>query len=212
MSSHSSKRVRREELAVAARDRLIGMGAQVQALFERLRSGDDSALGELTPTIYNELHRIASRHLRAERAGHTLQPTALVHEAYLKLFEGAERRFADQVHFLAVASRVMRQVLIDYARSRSAQKRSPGVDDGSPRSASLEVKADSGVELIELIELDGAIEALAAEDANLARLIEMRYFGGMTAEETAEALGISVHVVRHDLRLAQAWLRRRLAR
>lgn len=188
------------------------MGAQVQALFERLRSGDDSALGELTPTIYNELHRIASRHMRAERAGHTLQPTALVHEAYLKLFEGAERQFADHVHFLAVASRVMRQVLIDYARSRSARKRSPGVDAGSPRSASLEVKADSGVELIELIELDGAIEALAAEDANLARLIEMRYFGGMTAEETAEALGISVHVVRHDLRLAQAWLRRRLNR
>jgi RNA polymerase sigma factor (TIGR02999 family) len=182
----------------------------VPKLVERLRTGDHSALNELLPALYDELHRIASRHLRAERPDHTLQATALVHEAYLKLFAGQERTFTDEVHFLAISSRVMRQVLLDYAKSRATQKRS--AHNRSPQfTASLEVQGESGgVELLELIELDGAIQALAAEDEALARLIEMRYFGGMTAEETAEALGLSVHVVRHDLRFAQAWLRRKL--
>lgn len=168
-------------------------------------------VGELTPTLYDELHRIASRQLRGERGNHTLQPTALVHEAYLKLFEGAERKYNDEVHFLAVASRVMRQVLVDYARARSSLKRSVVETGDGPRTTSLEVQGGEGVELLDLIELDGAMEALAEENEALARLIEMRYFGGMTAEESAEALGISVHVVRHDLRFAQAWLRKRLA-
>ncbi|MBI4908324.1 MAG: sigma-70 family RNA polymerase sigma factor [Acidobacteria bacterium] len=188
------------------------MSEPVHQLFQRLRAGDESALGEITPTLYQELHRIASRHLRGERPGHTLQATALVHEAYLKLFEGAGRSFADEVHFLAVASRVMRQVLVDYARARASLKRSAVPGDNEPRTTSLEVRSGEGVELLDLIELDGAIQALSGENESLARLIEMRYFGGMTAEETAEALGISVHVVRHDLRYAQAWLRRRLAR
>jgi RNA polymerase sigma factor (TIGR02999 family) len=181
-------------------------------LFERLRSGDDSALIELRPTLYNELHRIAARHLRGERRNHTLQATALVHEAYLKLCDGAGRQFTDEVHFLAVSSRVMRQVLVDYARARASLKRSAEAPGITPGTTSLEVRSGKAVELIELIELDGAIQALAEENETLARLIEMRYFGGMTAEETAEALGLSVHVVRHDLRFAQAWLRRRLAR
>jgi RNA polymerase sigma factor (TIGR02999 family) len=185
------------------------VSSPVPELLERLRTGDQSALNEILPPLYDELHRIASRHLRAERPNHTLQATALVHEAYLKLFAGQEYRFADEVHFLAVSSRVMRQVLLDYARTRAAQKRS-GVDRNSPLSPALEVAGDGGVELLELIELDDAIKALAAEDESLARLVEMRYFGGMTAEETAEALGLSVHVVRHDLRFAQAWLRRKL--
>jgi RNA polymerase sigma factor (TIGR02999 family) len=182
-----------------------------QQLFARLRTGDSAAAGELTPTLYHELRRIASRHLRSERSGHTLQPTALVHEAYLKLFEGVERQFTDEAHFLAVASRVMRQVLVDYARARGSQKRT-GPGTGEAKSTSLEVQSGNRVELVELLELDAAIQALAAEDESLARLIEMRYFGGMTAEESAEALGISVHVIRHDLRLAQAWLRRRMSR
>lgn len=180
-------------------------------LFDRLRTGDESAQRELTPTLYEELHRIASRHLRGERSNHTLQATALVHEAYLKLAGASERRFTDEVHYLAVASRVMRQVLVDYARARGAQKRFGEVKREPLWAASLEVKGEDGVELIELIELDTAIEALTAENEPLARLIEMRYFGGMTAEETAVALGLSVHSVRHDLRFAQAWLRRRLA-
>lgn len=187
------------------------MSIAVREIFDRLRTGDNSALGELTPTLYHELRRIASRHLRRERKDHTLQPTALVHEAYLKLFEGAEREYTDQVHFLAVASRVMRQVLVDYARARSSAKRSQSVEGGEPRTTSLEVKTSKGVEILELIELDDAIQALALEKESLAQLIEMRYFGGMTAEESAEALGLSVHVVRHELRFAQAWLGRKLA-
>ena len=185
------------------------MSAPVPDLLAKLRTGDQSALNDLLPALYDQLHRIASRHLQAERRDHTLQPTALVHEAYLKLFAGRSQTFADEVHFLAVASRVMRQVLVDYARGRSSQKRS--ADKGVSLNTTLEVASDEGgMELHELIELDGAINALASEDERLARLIEMRYFGGMTAEESAEALGVSVHVVRHDLRFAQAWLRRKL--
>lgn len=182
----------------------------VRQLFEKLRTGDASVLEQLTPALYEELHRIASRHLRGERPDHTLQATALVHEAYLKLFDQNERRFTDEVHFLAVASRVMRQVLVDYARARAAKKRSSGFKD-LHWTASLEVAGEKGIELLDLIELDDAIRALAAEGESLVRVIEMRYFGGMTAEETAEAMGLSVHVVRHDLRYAQAWLRRKLA-
>jgi RNA polymerase sigma factor (TIGR02999 family) len=149
--------------------------------------------------------------LAGERPNHTLQATALVHEAYLKLSDGAERKFAGEVHFLAVASRVMRQVLVDYARARASQKRSAGAGRNQAWTASLEVDGNQGMELIDLIQLDTAIQALAGEDESLAQLIEMRYFGGMTAEETAEALGRSVHVIRHDLRFAQAWLRRKLS-
>jgi RNA polymerase sigma factor (TIGR02999 family) len=180
----------------------------VPQLVEKMRGGDASALNELTPTLYRELQRIAQRHLSGERQNHTLQATALVHEVYLKLFDGVERRFADKAHFLAVASRVMRQVLVDYARSRATLKRSAG--DQTTWTANLETPGDKGLELIELIRLNTAIDELANENASLARLIEMRYFGGLTAEETAEALQISVHVVRHDLRFAQAWLKRRL--
>ena len=148
-----------------------------------------------------------------ERPDHTLQPTALVHEAYLKLFDGANQQFTDEVHFLAVASRVMRQVLVDYARARASQKRSAvPAGDGTPRSTSLEVRSGDELEIHDLIELDEALRDLARENAALATMVEMRYFGGMTAEETAEALGQSVHAVRHDLRFAQAWLRRRLAK
>lgn len=191
------------------------MTSPVSQLLERLRSGDQSALNELVTALYDELRRIAARHLRKERPDHTLQTTALVHEAYLRLFDDAERRFTDRVHFLAVASRVMRQVLVDYARARATKKRGAGGRGNLQRvawTATLHVEGETGVEQLELLELDRALEALAREDKSLAQLIEMRYFGGMTAEETAEALGRSVHTVRHDLRLAQAWLRRELSR
>jgi RNA polymerase sigma factor (TIGR02999 family) len=182
----------------------------VPQLLERLRSGDQSVLNDLVSALYDELRRIAARHLRGERPEHTLQTTALVHEAYLRLFSDAPRQFGGKVHFLAVASRVMRQVLVDYARARATKKRS-----GEQRvewTLSLAAESDAGIGPLELLELDRALEALAGEDKSLAQLIEMRYFGGMTAEETAEALGQSVHIVRHDLRLAQAWLRRELSR
>jgi RNA polymerase sigma factor (TIGR02999 family) len=186
----------------------------VPELLERLRAGDESALNELVTALYDELHRIAARRLRGERSEHTLQTTALVHEAYLKLVGDNQHGFADRVHFLAVASRVMRQVLVDYARARATKKRAGGGDANLQPvawTASVDVEGNAGTEPMELLDLDRALDALAGEDQSLAQLIEMRYFGGMTAEETAEALGQSVHIVRHDLRLAQAWLRRKLS-
>jgi RNA polymerase sigma factor (TIGR02999 family) len=186
----------------------------VPHLLEKLRGGDESVLNELVALLYEELHRIAARHLRSERREHTLQPTALVAEAYMKLAGEGAQAFTNRVHFLAVASRVMRQVLIDYARGRAAKKRSGDLPGGG-RQLTLTTRAHPQAEDIgdvALLDLDRALDALAAEDRGLARLIEMRYFGGMTAEETAEALHFSVHVVRHDLRLAQAWLRRKLTR
>ena len=186
----------------------------VPDLLEKLRTGDESALNELVTSLYDELRRIAARKLRAERAEHTLQTTALVHEAYLKLVGDNQRRFADRVHFLAVASRVMRQVLVDYARARAAKKRA-GEGDPNPQPVTLitsvDMEGNAGLEKVEILDLDRALEALAGDDQPLAQLIEMRYFGGMTAAETAAVLGQSVHTVRHDLRLAQAWLRRKLS-
>lgn len=175
-------------------------------MLERLRAGDESALDDLVNALYGELHRVASGKLRAERSGHTLQTTALVHEAYLKLVGEQQRHFADRGHFLAVAARVMRQVLVDYARARATRKRLP-----IEWTTSLDVEGQAGIEKMELLDLDRALEDLAAEDQSLAGLIEMRFFGGMSAEESADVLGKSVHVVRHDLRLAQAWLRRKLS-
>jgi RNA polymerase sigma factor (TIGR02999 family) len=190
------------------RDSLKSVNPTASTFIDRLRTADPAALNQLTDVLYQDLHRIAARQLRAERLGHTLQATALVHEAYVKLSDYGGRNFVDQAHFLAVASRVMRQLLVDYARSRATQKRSAGGE--AVHKTLVELPGEKGVELIDLIELDGAMQGLAEEDEKLARLVEMRYFGGMTAEESAEALGLSVHVVRHDLRFAQAWLRRRL--
>ena len=179
-----------------------------------MRTGDESALKELVAALYGELHRIAARHLQGERPAHTLQPTALVHEAYLKLLGDRERQFADRAHFLAVASRIMRQILVDYARGRAARKRAgtaPGSHEPATLTTDIALADDGRTAHVELLDLDCALDALTREDESLARLIEMRYYGGMTAEETSEVLGQSVHVVRHDLRLAQAWLRRKLS-
>jgi RNA polymerase sigma factor (TIGR02999 family) len=185
---------------------------EIPALLDRLRAGDESALDALVTALYDELRRIAARQLRAERPGHTLQTTGLVHEAYLKLVGDRERGYAGRVHFLAVASRVMRQVLVDYARARATKKRADGVVQEPQWTAGLAGAGAAFASEEELLDLDRALDALSAEDANLANVVVMRYFGGMTAEEAAEALGQSVHVVRHDLRYAQAWLRRRLSR
>jgi RNA polymerase sigma-70 factor, ECF subfamily len=186
------------------------MRPSVSELFAEVGARSDFAVTEVTPDLYRDLRRIAVRHLGGERRNHTLQPTALVHEAYLKLANGQDRRFNDDVHFLSVASRVMRQVLIDYARSRATEKRKGQSCAEFVSATTLQVSGEDGPQLMDLLALDDALAALAADNERIARLIEMRYFGGMTAEETAEALGISVHVVRHELRFAQAWLRRRL--
>ncbi len=192
-------------------------------LLQKLGAGDASSLDELVTAVYGELHRIAARHLSLERAAHTLQATALVHEAYLKLggnthLSHGRPGFNDRAHFLAVASRVMRQILVDYARGRAAKKRSSDGHGNSLQAdwtTNLELAGHAGGQQVgqqvEILDLDAALGALAHEDECLEQLIVMRYFGGMTAEEIAGVLGQSVHIVRHDLRLAQSWLRRKLS-
>jgi RNA polymerase sigma-70 factor (ECF subfamily) len=189
----------------------VALDAQITELLRRVSSGDSSASDELVPVIYTELHRIARQHLRRERKDHTLQPTALVNEVYLKMFEGSNPQFSDKAHFMALASRMMRSILVDYARARGTAKRG-GHDQRIELDTGLAISAPNGAELVSLLDLDLAIEALARENPSPAQVIEMRYFGGMTAEETAEAVGRSIHIVRHELRFAHAWLRRRLGR
>jgi RNA polymerase sigma factor (TIGR02999 family) len=178
----------------------------ITAMLARVRQGQPEAIEELLPLVYGELRRRAQVAFRNELPGHTLQPTALVHEAFLRLFDGPQPAFADRAHFLAIAARVMRQVLVDHGRARRAQKRGPQfkVEFNEERAAAPAQP--------ELLELDEALDKLGREDPRLVALIEMRFFAGMTAEETAEARSESVHVVRHDLRYAQARLRRIVSR
>lgn len=185
------------------------MIATATALESNLPAGNGMHLADMTATMYRDLRRIASRHLSAERRNHTLQPTALVNEAYLKLARERYSCFADDVHMLAVLSRAMRQVLVDYARSRATQKRQWQPNDLFG-CATVQTGEDGRSELVDILALDDALSSLAAEDERTARLIEMRYFGGMTAEECAEEQGISVHIVRHELRFGHAWLQRRM--
>jgi len=176
-------------------------------LLRRVREGDADASRDLMPLVYSELRRIAAKHLRRERKDHTLQPTELVNEVYLRMFGNATLNAADKAHFLAIASQIMRRILVDYARSRSSEKR--GGDLHRVEAVELEVGKDAP-DFVPLLELDRAMDALSHENPVLAQAIEMRYFGGLTAEEAAEVTGRSVHSVRHDLRFAQAWLRRAL--
>ena len=186
------------------------MASQIIVLLQKLRGGDRAALDDLLPLVYTEMRQIAQAFMRRQRPGHTLQPTALVHEAFIKIFEDDQPLLADRAHLLALMSRVMRQVLIDHARAQGAAKRGGG-ERRITWNDELEVASGRDAQLLKLLEVHGALDALAREDANLAQVVEMYYFGGMTAEEAALVLGRSVHAVRHDLRYARAWLRRQLA-
>ena len=172
------------------------------------RAGDREVLDRALPVVYDELRRLAGARLREERPGHTLNPTGLVHEAWLRLVDVREVEWRDRAHFLAMASRTMRRVLIDYAESRNAAKRGGGAvpvelaDD----LASPEVELDS------LLELDDALRRLEQVSPRQAQAVELRYFGGLTLEEAAEVLGTSAPTVMRDLRFAQAWLARELGR
>jgi RNA polymerase sigma-70 factor (ECF subfamily) len=160
--------------------------------------------------VYNELHHIASQRLRKERPGHTLQPTALVNEAYLRMVAPpGGSPFTDRAQFMAFASSIMRNILVDYARRHGARKRG-GQDQRTPLDADMNLTLEGVVDTVQLLDLDLAIESLARDYPLHAQVIEMRYFGGMTAEETAESVGRSVHIVQHELRFAHAWLRRKL--
>lgn len=178
------------------------------AKIRRARAGDARALDEVMPLVYEELRRIAGRQMSRERRDHTLQPTALVHEAYLRLFDAATLEVRDRAHFLALAARVMRRLLINHAEARNAEKRR-----GDAPHVTLSAAEDvAGPEDdVDVVRLDAALQGLAQLDARAAEIVEMRYFGGMTIEEIAAALDLSPATVKRDWTAARAWLRRELA-
>lgn len=172
----------------------------ITTLLQRWRDGDQSALAALTPMVYDDMRRIARRHLQSERSGHTLQATALVHEAFARLVD-VEVDWQDGAHFMAIAARTMRRILMDYGRSRQSQKRGSGVP-----VVTLHEDKVADVSAERLLEIDEALIKLAGFDERKSDILVLHFFGGMTYEETAAALGISAATVDRDLRLAKAWL------
>jgi len=170
-------------------------------------NGDQEALNELMPLVYDELRRLASRYLRRERPGHTLQTTALVHEAYLKLVDQKNANWQSRVQFFAAAAQVMRHILVDYARNRRALKRG-----GDQFRLSLDEAALAGNEKdADLLALNEALNSLALMDPQQGRVVELRVFGGLTVEETAQALGMSPRTVKREWSTARAWLHRQMS-
>jgi len=181
-------------------------GKDVTDLLIDLSRGDQNALNQLMPLVYDELRRVASRYLRHERRGHTLQTTALVHEAYLKLVEQKHASWENRVQFFAAAAQVMRHILVDYARSRRAFKRG-----GDHCRLSLDEAVISSEEKDpDLLTLNEALNSLAAIDLQQSRVVELRVFGGLTVEETAEALGVSPRTVKREWSMAKAWLHKQM--
>ncbi|MBX7219384.1 MAG: sigma-70 family RNA polymerase sigma factor [Blastocatellia bacterium] len=180
----------------------------VTALLMAWSAGDRSALDRLLPLIYGELHSMAKRYMDRQGQGNTLQTTALIHEAYLKLLGNPDKQWANRSHFFAVAAQAMRHVLVDYARSRNVEKRG-----GGAHLVALEDAAIVSCERAEeIVALDDALQALAEFDPRKAQVVELRYFGGLSLEEAAEVLGVSAETVKRDFRLAKAWLHKELSR
>ncbi|HKU75583.1 MAG TPA: sigma-70 family RNA polymerase sigma factor [Pyrinomonadaceae bacterium] len=169
-------------------------------------NGDKSALDQLFPLVENELHRLAHSYMRKENPDHTLQTTALVNEAYLRLVDQRKTDWQNRAHFFGIAAQIMRRILLNYARDRNRQKRSPG---GIQVSLS-DVALMSDVKTSELLSLDEALERLAVIDKRKSRVVELRYFGGLSVEETAEVLGVSTITILRDWKLAKAWLSREI--
>lgn len=181
----------------------ISSEPDVTELLDEWRRGDTAALDRLTPLVYDELRRIAHRYMRAERGGHTLETTALVNEAYLRLATQRRVEWQDRAHFFAVTAQVMRHVLIDHARRRRYAKRGGAEAQQVPLE---EAHAMTTERAAELLALDEALEKLAQLDPRKARVVELRYFGGLSLEETAAVLEVSAMTVRRDWRAARAWL------
>ena len=175
---------------------------QITALLARVRHGDRKALESLVPLVSQELRRLARNQLRAERSGHTLQPTDLIDEAYIRLLQGSQPEWESRAHFFSIAARLMRQILTDHARARVSQKR------GWDANVTLECARDFVPQTPwAIIALDDALEVLVRVDPRKSRAIELRYFGGLAIEEIASVLDVSVATVRRDLRMGEAWLR-----
>lgn len=179
----------------------------VTALLAKWRAGDERALEAVVPLVYDELRRVAHRYLRHERPDHTLQSTALVHEAYLRLLKQGTHEFENRAHFYAISAQLMRQILVEYARRRNAAKRDAGnmltLDD----SIGL-LKTRS----VDLVALDDALNGLAKLDARQSRIVELRFFGGLSTEETAAVLGISTKTVKREWATAKVWLHHEIGR
>ena len=183
-------------------------GHEVTRLLKAWSAGEPTALEKIMPLVYRELHGIAHRYMAHQRPGHTLQPTALVHEAYVRLVDSAEVSFENRAQFFALCAQVMRRILVDWARSRQADKR--GGD--APRlelDEALVVGEEPGRDLVAL---DDALKALTAQDARKGQVVELRFFGGLSVEETAAVLKISPETVKRDWKFAKSWLRHELKR
>jgi RNA polymerase sigma factor (TIGR02999 family) len=182
--------------------------ADVTGLLLAWGGGDREALDRLVPLVHHQLRQIARKHMAGERAGHSLQPTALVNEAYLRLIDLERVQWQNRAHFFAMASRMMRRVLVDVARAKGYQKRG----GGAQHVTLIESRAPARQPAYDLIALDDALQALEALDARKGRVVEMRFFGGLTVEETAEALGVSRDTVMRDWQFSKDWLRRQIRR
>ena len=204
----------RTAAALAVRPRMAKMGplmsldpSHATVLLQRINAGDEGAASELLPLLYDELRRMAGEWMCRERRNHTLQPTALVHEAWMRVLGGGDARsFNGAEHFLRLAARAMRNVLVDHARSHGAHKR----NDGAPALALDEALDAFEERALDVVELDDALERLTHVDEQLGRLVELRFFAGLTIAETAEALGTSTATVERSWRVARLWLRREL--
>lgn len=181
---------------------------EVTGLLLSWRQGDAAALDRLVPLVYDELRRVARRHLQREPAGHALQATALVHELYLRLVDVDRMTLENRTHFLAVSARLMRQILVDHARRQRADKRGGGatvitLDEMTPAAAQLST--------VDVLALDEALDALSSLDARQCRVVELRFFAGLNIPEAADALGVSTATVEREWAMAKAWLHRRLS-
>jgi RNA polymerase sigma-70 factor, ECF subfamily len=181
---------------------------EVTGLLLAWGQGDSGALDRLMPVVHQELRRIARRHMAGERSGHTLQTTALVNEAYLRLVGSQNVRWQDRAHFFAVSATLMRRILVDYARSRNYKKRGAGAHPVSLID-SLDASPQKGTDLVAL---DEALETLAAADPRKSRVVELKFFGGLSVEEIAEVLKVSPQTVLRDWKLSKVWLLRELAK
>jgi RNA polymerase sigma factor (TIGR02999 family) len=179
----------------------------VTGLLLSWRQGDAAALDRLVPLVYDELRRVARGHLRQELPGHSLQATALVHEVYLRLVDMDRMTLESRTHFIAVAAKLMRQILVDHARRKRADKRGGGVTMVSLDEVSPAARTSS----VDVLALDQALDALSSFDVRQCRVVELRFFGGLNIDETAEALGVSTATVEREWAMAKAWLYQRLS-
>ncbi len=179
---------------------------QITQLLRSWSQGDEGAIEKLMPLVYDELHRMARRYMSGEKPGHTLQATALVNEAYLRLVNASEANWQNRTHFFAVSAQVMRRILVDWARSRQAAKRGSDVT-ALELDEAIAIPVQTGADLVRV---DDALKALALVDPRKGQVVELRFFGGLSVEETAAVLKVSEETVHRDWRLAKSWLRREL--